>query len=529
MAGAETVPGLGTAVFPTSTKSKEAQHEFMRGLLLLHVFEYPAAAKAFMAAEKLDPDFAMAYWGEAMTFNHPVWNQLDVPSGQAALKKFGATAGQRAAKIADARERAYMATVEILYSGAGTKLKRDAQYATATEQLAKSYPKDDEAQLFYALALLGENEGVRDVPVYLHGAAISKAVFGRNPDHPGAAHYWIHGMDDPQHAAQALVPARALSKIAPDAGHAQHMCSHIFMALGMWDDVVKANLAANRVVDDQDRAAGTPVVDCGHYPIWLEYGYYQQGRVKDGDAVVAECARTGREAETWSAAHSQKQPANMGVAMRVQASLTTMRGIQVVDSLPSVEAVSVLEAKSGDPLMRANAAFASGYAATEHGDAATAKDALATMREAGAEAAKKPDVDPRNPKVLDIMAKELNAMILDAGGEHEEAIAEAQHAADQYAGMAFDFGPPVTFKPPHELLGELLLKQKRAEEAKAAFAKSLTFAPRRTASLLGLARAENAMGDLGGAKRTYAELLEIWRAAEPEYAPLAEARAAVAK
>jgi tetratricopeptide (TPR) repeat protein len=206
-----------------------------------------------------------------------------------------------------------------------------------------------------------------------------------------------------------------------------------------------------------------------------------------------------------------------------------MRGIQVVDSLPAVEAVSVLEAKSGDPLMRADAAFASGYAATEHGDAATAKDALATMQEAGADAAKKADVDSRDPKVLDIMAHELNAMLLEAGGEQEKAIAEARRAADQYAGMAFDFGPPVTFKPPHELLGELLLKQKRAEEAKAAFAKSLTFAPRRTASLLGLARAEKAMGDVGGAKTTYAELLEIWRAAEPEYAPLAEARAAVAK
>ena len=137
----------------------------------------------------------------------------------------------------------------------------------------KAYPNDAEAQLFYSLALLGTCEGVRDVATYLKAAEIAKAVFVRNPQHPGAAHYWIHGMDDPQHAAGALEAARALSQIAPDAGHAQHMCSHIFMALGMWDDVVRANLAAMSVVNRQKAAAGKPPRRCGHYNYWLEYGY----------------------------------------------------------------------------------------------------------------------------------------------------------------------------------------------------------------------------------------------------------------
>ena len=525
VAGAETVPGLGTASFPTSTRSAAAQHEFMRGLLLLHAFEYPTAARAFVAAEAQDPNFAMAYWGEAMTFNHPVWNQLDVPAGQAALKKFGATAEARAAKIADPRERGFMTAVEVLYSGTGTKRDRDAKYTSAMEQLAKAYPKDDEAQLFYALALLGKNEGVRDLPAYLQAAAISKAAFERNPDHPGAAHYWIHGMDDPQHAAQALVPARALSKIAPDAGHAQHMCSHIFMALGMWDDVVKANLAAMRVVDEQNRAAGTPVVDCGHYPIWLEYGYYQQGRVKDGDAVVEACARTGREAEAWSAEPDHKASISMGISTRVSESMSTMRGIELVDASHHSENLSV--SVGADPLLRADSAFESGYAAVKRGDTAAASRALAEMREAAADAAKVPDANSRDAKVQGIMARELSAMIADAGGGHEKALVEAKQAADEYAGMAFDFGPPVTFKPPHELLGEMLLQQGKPADAKAAFATSLTFAPRRTASLLGLARAESAVGDAAGAKKTYGELLEIWQAADAGYAPFQEARAFV--
>ncbi len=281
---AERVPGLGTANFPTSTQSAEAQHEFVHGLLLLHLFEYSDAAKAFATAEKLDPGFAMAYWGEAMTFNHPVWNEVDAKAGQAALAKFAATPEARASRIADPRERAYMGALEILYSGNGTKRERDGRYSEAMEQMSRAYPGDDEVHLFYSLALLGRSEGVRDVPTYLRAAAIAKAAFERNPDHPGAAHYWIHGMDDPQHAAGALEAARALSKIAPDAGHAQHMCSHIFMALGMWDDVVDANVNAMRVVDEHARAAGEPEIDCGHYDIWLEYGYYQQGRVKDANA-----------------------------------------------------------------------------------------------------------------------------------------------------------------------------------------------------------------------------------------------------
>jgi hypothetical protein len=99
-AQAQTISSLGTATFPTSTHSPGAQTAFIRGLLLLHVFEYDDAANAFRSAQKIDPTFAMAYYGEAMTHNHPVWNQLDVPAGQAALNKLAPTPGARAARVA---------------------------------------------------------------------------------------------------------------------------------------------------------------------------------------------------------------------------------------------------------------------------------------------------------------------------------------------------------------------------------------------------------------------------------------------
>ena len=512
---AEKVPGLGTANFPTSTKSAVAQHEFIRGLLLLHVFEYPDAAKAFVAAEKLDPAFAMAYWGEAMTFNHPVWNQLDVKAGQAALAKFGATPEARASRLPDPRERAYIGALEILYSDKGTKRERDEQYAAAMEQMSRAYPADDEVQLFYSLALLGRNEGVRDVPTYLRAAEIAKAVFARNPDHPGAAHYWIHGMDDPQHAAGALEAARALSKIAPDAGHAQHMCSHIFMALGMWDDVVDANINAIRVVDEHARAAGQPVVDCGHYGIWLEYGYYQQGRAKDGDRTLEECKRTGAEA-------SAQQPT---MARHVNHMLVAMRGIAVVETgdWTGTAATMKVDINGMDPAGKGYDAFATGYAAAMRNERSLAANSLAIVREMTAEEMKAPDADPERVKELGILGKELNALVAGESGDMQSAIAQAREAAETYEAMAFDFGPPTTVKPPDELLGELLLREKRYPEARNAFETSLQRAPRRVESLLGLARAEHGMGDDASALASYGELLKIWKNADRGYAPKAEA------
>lgn len=525
---AEKIPGLGTATFPTSTRSAAAQKEFMRGLLLLHVFEYPDAAKAFAAAEKIDPGFAMAYWGEAMTFNHPVWNQLDLSGAQAVLHKFGATPEARASRIADARERAWMGTLEVLYSGTGTKRERDAQYATAMQKMSQAYASDDEVQLFYALALLGRSEGVRDVPTYLQAAAIAKAAFQRNTDHPGAAHYWIHGMDDPQHAAGALVAARALSKIAPDAGHAQHMCSHIFMALGTWDDVVSANVTAMRVVDSQDRAAGRPVIDCGHYAIWLEYAYYQQGRMRDGDKVLTECARTAAVAVAWIRA----QPGDTAdTARKAQAraaqpnsSLATMRGIALIESQDwSGQAAKMTVDETGvSSLGKGYDAFATGYAAAERGDRGLAESSLVRLRELAAEAGKTVDTEAFTD--LGILADDLNVLISSKTGDLDGAIAQVQQVAAKYDAMAFDFGPPWSLKPPDELAGELLLKKNKAAQARKAFEASLKNAPRRAESLLGLARAETAMGDKSAAARSYRELLAMWKNADTDYAPVAEAR-----
>ena len=528
-AAAQTVAGLGTATFPTATRSVEAQTAFIRGLLLLHLFEYDDAAKAFLAAEKIDPTFVMAYWGEAMTHNHPVWNELDVPAGKAALDKLAPTPEARAALIADPRQRAFLAAVEILYNDKGTKPERDALYATSMQKLAQLYPKDDEAQLFYSLALLGRSEGVRDVPVYLLAAAIAKAAYERNPNHPGAAHYWIHGMDDPDHAAEALIAARSLSKIAPDAGHAQHMCSHIFMALGMWDEVVDANLNAMRVVDDQRRAAGRPILDCGHYVIWLQYAYYQQGRYQEGDKALAACQSTAKDALAWMDAHPDQPSSSQNARQRLiehsNSSLVTMRGTTVIDSRqwqgPAVAMViepADLGTNAGWDL------FTTGYAAAQRGDVPAAQESQKNLEKMINAYHAHPNGDHETGLYLDILADDLSGLISSRTGNMEAAAMQVQRAAATYDGMAFDFGPPPVLKPPQELLGELLLKDGKPKRAREAFEASLKRAPKRTQSLLGLARAEDAAGDKAGALGTYQQLVAIWKNADADNQDVTEAR-----
>ena len=515
---AEKIIGLGSATFPASTQSSVAAHQFMRGLLLLHLFEYDDATASFIAAEKADPGFAMSYWGEAMTSNHPVWDEVDVGGGQAALAKLGPTREVRAQRVADPRERAWLSAVEILYSGDGSKPERDARYAIAMERLSRDYPKDDEAQLFFALALLGKSQGVRDVPIYLQAAAIAKAVFNRNPDHPGAAHYWIHAMDDPEHAKDALVAARALSKIAPSAGHAQHMCSHIFLALGMWDDLVKANLDAVTVDNQHAAASGRPGWRCGHYPYWLEYGYLQQGRIGEAKKVMAVCREEAMEPGMAAKARDIVDPDGAAVASFVE-----MRARYLVDTDLWQDEATTWKVDTGAALLsEISNTFATGYLAAQHGDLSVARNALASLLDlvprspSVFNAAGTPPGDPAR-RVPQIQMLQLKAAILSAEGQGEQAIATAREAVASGKEMPYAFGPPSPEKPSEELLGEILLKENSNVPARAAFEASLQHAPQRTESLLGLTRAESAMGDKAAAAETWGKLLGIWKDADPEY------------
>lgn len=527
----QTIAGLGSISFPTSTHSTAAQTAFLRGVLLLHLFEYPDAAKAFREARQLDPGFAMACWGEAMTYNHGIWNQLDADAGRAALDRLGPTPAARAAKAPTPREKAYLAAVEILYSGHGTKPERDAQYDQAMERLARTWPHDNNAQLFHALALMGRSEGVRDIPAYLRAGAIAERIFRLNPQDPGAAHYWIHAMDDPAHAAGALEPAHALSKISPEAAHAQHMTSHIFMALGLWDDVAKANEVAMRVVNAQAKAAGRPPAECGHYMEWLEYAYYQQGRFRDAERALQACRQSIEPSIAWANAHADRlatmQSTPTKFAQMLNKSLLQMRAIAVVESGDGngPAAHTTVDTTGMGPDAGWND-FTEGYAAIERHDLPAAQKSLAALsaRHAGSETSG----DAQTTSYLAILREDLGGMLAIGEGKPQSGLDAIRRAARRYETLAFDFGPPVPIKPPHELLGEQLLRQGKATEARAAFGTALKSAPRRTRSLLGRARAESASGDPAAATATYKELMTIWHSADAGLPALAEAKGFVA-
>ncbi|MEO8161239.1 MAG: hypothetical protein ABI588_07450 [Arenimonas sp.] len=484
-------PALGHIVFPTSTHSAKAQDAFIEGMLLLHVFEYPSAAKAFQRAEQLDPEFAMAYVGEALSYTHPVWNQQDLAAGRAALARLASTPAARAAKTPTERERGFLQLAEIEY-GEGPKPERDLKLLAAAEALALRWPDDDEAQLALSLALLGANEGERNLPRFLRAAEIAKAVYRRNPQHPGAAHFWIHGLDDPEHAAGALEAAHALAKIAPGAGHSQHMTSHIFIALGMWQDVVDSNIAALRVVNEQQKADGQPLVACGHYPEWLQYAYFQQGREREGFEMLHACMRAATTAKAWMRAHpgeawsGMKDPA--AVQARLNGSLLRMRAAAIFESPEYRREASATELGLGE-LARGDAGtlFADGLAQAWNDEPARARRELAALRALAAA----PAAQGQESKYLPLMVQLLEAAIAQREGRGKTGLRKAAAAADAFDALPYDFGPPVLGMPPRELLGEMLLEAGRKTEAATQFELALKSAPNRRRSLQGLQRARS--------------------------------------
>lgn len=493
MAAAQT-PHLGTIAFPNSGAAA-AQAPFIRGVLLLHSFEYGLAAAAFQEAERLDPGFVMAYWGEALTYTHPVWDQQDVNAGRAALQRLAPTAAARRARAPTAREQAYLDAVETLY-GSGSKAARDTAYSRAMGRLVTRFPADLDAKVFYAASLLGLNQGDRDTVTYLRAAKILEQVFRAAPAHPGAAHLLIHCYDDPAHARLGLRAARAYASIAPDAPHAHHMTTHIFLALGMWDDVV----SQNEIAAGADHAAWTPT----HYTYWLGYGYLQQGR-------YAEALRHLDLVHRTMAMGHGNVPALL-VEMCGDYIVTTERWDSTCLGWTDVD-LSGMRTRD-----KALGSFLQGYSALRRGDRATAERQLTAMSAlvpplptGEGDRGRGTTGDP----VPYILEKELRGALMQSSGDVHGAVALLREAGTLEDAMPFEFGPPVTVKPSHELLGEVLLQAGRSREAEVEFTRALRLAPKRARALIGLARAAAAAGDQPTAARASADLQSIWHAADP--------------
>ncbi len=446
--------GLGEVDFPTSG-SAAAQAHFLRGVALMHSFEYPSARTAFLEAQRLEPGFAMAYWGEAMVYNHPVWMEQDSAAARAALARLGPTPEARAARAPTERERDWLAAVEVLY-GAGSKQARDTAYAQAMERLAAKYPDDAEAASFHALALLGTAHGGRHVPTYMRAAAVVEEVYRDHPRHPGAVHYLIHAYDDPVHAPLGLRAARAYSEIAPGAAHAQHMTSHIFIAMGMWEPMVRANETAQGVVNAGRAARGQPASWCGHYAFWLQYGYLQQGRDADALRLLRDC---------------HAEVAAGGATGRLVHSFVEMRSRYLLDTEDwSGPALALNADLSDSPAALLQYAYTTAFAALRRGDVVVARPLVDEMASLHTRADATMRAGPSIASIRQVREQQVRALLMLADGRRDDAVALLRASAELEESIPFEFGPPFIDKPSRELLGEVLLEMGRPAEARTAFA-----------------------------------------------------------
>ena len=475
-AQAPAAKSLGTIHFPSSAKPA-AQESFLTGVKALFNFEFDIAAEAFQQTEKADPGFALGYWGEAMSFNHPLWAQQDQAAARKVLDRLAPTAAARAAKAPAGKERMLVESLEVLY-GTGDKLTRDIAYADSLKRIHEKYADDDEIATFYALALLGTaRPGDKSIRNAMLAASISEDVFQRNPQHPGAAHYIIHSFDDPDHAILALPAARAYSKIAPSAAHALHMPSHIFVQLGMWDDVVKSNIVAYKAADDLATAKNLPRGrEDFHTLSWLQYAYLQQGKFDDAAKTLATAK---------AVADKDKTPGVTG-------GYAGMMARQIVES-QKWEKLQVGNAGAvrdgGAPSYDGNAAYvlAAGLSATNMGDLTTAGQALDILNAMVKQAESGSNAYRARP--FQIMSKEVAAVIAAKRNEADNADKLFKEAVAIEVALDPPSGPTEPIKPSFELYGEFLLDQGRAKDAAAQFQQSLLRTPNRRLSVQGLERA----------------------------------------
>ncbi len=478
------------------TGAETAVPFFQEGLLLLHSFEYADARAAFQKASEEDPDFVMAYWGEAMTHNRGLWRSQDYEEGQAVLAKLGNTTEERMSKAATELEKDLLRGVEILY-GEGDKYERDKAYADHMEKLHKKNPDHQEVAAFYALSLLGSVPVGRDEEVYEQSAAIAQSILIENPNHPGALHYLIHSYDDPNHAVKAITAANSYAKVAPDAAHALHMPSHIYVAMGMWNEVVNSNIDSyNASVNRMERKGMGNDARSYHAFHWLMYGYLQQGKTEKARRIMDEMVQ-----------YTNETPSN-----NARSYLIRMKGNYLVETgnwssdLADIE----IDKKGLNISLQAMNNFTDGMIAFHQKDKKALESLIKNMEkdrdnaavlisDEGTPMCNAGGSNRSLPNQLDldqaqIFAYELEALLAMLDNDTDKAESFLQKATELERDASYAYGPPAITMPTFELYGQWLLEQNRPEEALTQYEYALKRGPKRQLALKGKRKAAEVLG-----------------------------------
>ena len=477
------------SIFGT-TDNPDARKDFEQGLLLLHNFEYPDAAELFRKAQKQDPAFALAYWGEAMTYNHPIWLSQDLEEARLVMDRYKKIASGQTRKLPEL-DADLLRSLDLLY-GKGSKPERDKAYAEFMGSVYGKYHGNLDVAAFYALSLLGEAGGW-DQTLCNKAADIAGKILKEDPVHPGALHYFIHAEDHPEFARNALDQANAYSKVASYSGHALHMPSHIYLALGQWDNVVNSNEVSWQAgVDRKESRKLTNNALNYHAHWWLAYGYLQQGRAARALEILK--AQQGFTRQLPSPA--------------ARTHFVIMRGHYLAETNDWQNAIADEGFKVQDLRIeiRTLDRFVKGLRAFRKGDEPQLANLIndiekdirtaeqtRTMSEGVAQCGTTPySTGITQASILLEELKALQACMkkdLKLADEHFHKAIALEEKNGHF------FGPPEILKPTHEFYGEYLLAHNRVDEAITSFEKSLRKAPGRSHSLHGLSQALALRGD----------------------------------
>ena len=501
-------PGLGSLHHPVSTRSREAQAYFDQGLKLVFAFDHEAAVQSFAQAAALDPSLAMAHWGVALALGPNINHSMDAEAHKAAYEALQKALALEAG--ASPAERAYIEALSKRYS-ANPKAEVDplqVAYKDAMKRLVRRYPRDADAAVLYAEALMDlhpwklwapdgtPTEGTLEI------VAVLERVLAQAPDHIGANHYYIHAVEASPHPEKALAAAKRLETLAPSAGHLVHMPAHIYIRTGNYLEAARANVAAATADERQTRSGKDSFYMIGYYGHNLHF-------LAIADAFAGksrEALAAANKLYAFEAPRVPQVPQVDGFMFTPALLLVEFGRWDEILALPEPP----FEAALTGALWR----FARTLAFAGKGQAADAEAERTKFLKAASEVPKTLEYGNNDAQgVLAVARPYLDGRLALIAGNNAGAIAQLRLAAAAEDALAYD-EPPAWYLPARDALGVALLRDCDYPAAEQAFRDELTQHPESGRALSGLHAALIAQGRDKEAAAVAARLQRAWRAAD---------------